>query len=469
MSRRRHFLFALVALLACEGGPMGVEPSADEGDPLMQAGPSNNVTISLNPPYALATAGDTVRFTATVQEGNDTLDVSVGWSVMDTTVAQVDSSGLVTALNGGFAVLVARWGMALAAAAIVADEPVVTFRSGYVSQGVLGGRPFIAGRPVFVQRIMTADRENDWHPTAMVEYASWPGPTTDTFPLTSPVGGIPTGLQWDDYDLVDSTFHTIIPGNSVEPGLHAIFVDWNIHDDNSSGYSADAVDPPPFHLVIVPVIWDSVPDYRILDWTDNLTSDSSRIVGIQDMLPVRPGYPVDVLEPFTTRHDLTTATGWLGLLLEVDSIRAADGQQAYYYGAFVLPRGSPYGGMAWGPYPVSIGQLSSRLITHEIGHNMGLWHAPCGGPSGVDPDYPREDGRIDRWGYSFSSRTLKDPEKFYDVMSYCGPTWISPYHFNKALTYRLEVEATLWDAPADLERPPVIADPVPPQWPDSVK
>ena len=460
MSRRRPFLFALVALLACEGGSVGVEPPADEADPLMQAGLFNNVTISLNPPYALATAGDTVRFTATVQEGSDTLDVSLDWSVMDTTVAQVDSSGLVTALNGGFAVLVVRWGMALAAAAIIADEPVVTFRSGHVSQGVLGGRPFIAGRPVFAQTIITADRENDWHPTAMVEIRSFPGNTSDTVSMTSPVGGIPTGLRWDDYDLVDSTFHAIIPGNSVQPGFQHISVDWNIHDDHSSGYGADAVDPPPFHLVIVPVIWDSLPDHRILEWTEHLTADSSRIVGIQDMLPVRPGYRVSVLEPFNTQQDLTTGSGWIGLILEIDSIRATDGQRAYYYGAFGLPVGSPYGGMAWGPYPVSIGALTNRVITHEIGHNMGLLHAPCGGVSSSDPDFPYQDGRIGRWGYSFQSRTFKNPEQFHDVMSYCGPNWISDYHFNKALAYRLEHEPNWWGAQADMERPPIIADPV---------
>ena len=110
------------------------------------------------------------------------------------------------------------------------------------------------------------------------------------------------------------------------------------------------------------------------------------------MLPVRPGYQVTVLDPFTTRLDLTSYLGWDRLLQGIDSIRIADGRRAYYYGAVGLPQHSPLGGIAWLNRPVSAGALWA--LPHELGHNMGLLHAPCGGPNLVDPEYPYEDGLI---------------------------------------------------------------------------
>ena len=80
----------------------------------------------------------------------------------------------------------------------------------------------------------------------------------------------------------------------------------------------------------------------------------------------------------------------------------------------------------------------------------------------VDPEYPYKNGLIGKGGFDFFwNKTLKDPAEFHDVMSYCFPWWISDYSFNEALTYRLEQESVWW-APgaADLEKPPIIVDPV---------
>lgn len=293
----------------------------------------------------------------------------------------------------------------------------------------------------------------------------------------------PSHVSWlGDTTTVDdplaSTFNVFIPAELVRPwgvgqewmspvrvdlDTEGQVLDW--YEGTTNRYDFQVFDPDTFRLVIVPVLWGSHPDSTILEWTEGLASDSPRIIDIQDMLPVRAGYPVTVLEPHTTEQNLATDAGWSALMLEIDSVRAADGQRAYYYGAFVLPTGSPYGGMAWLGYPVSIGAFFSRIVAHEIGHNMGLLHAPCGGAASVDPDYPFESGLIG-WadGYSFSSKTLMDRDTHYDVMSYCGPNWISTYHFNKALEYRLERESLWWDAAADMKRPPIIVDPAMPEW-----
>ena len=50
------------------------------------------------------------------------------------------------------------------------------------------------------------------------------------------------------------------------------------------------------------------------------------------------------------------------------------------------------------------------------------------------------------------------------MMGYCGGAWISRYHFEKALTHRMEQEPLWWDAEADLGPPEIIADPRLPGW-----
>ena len=174
-----------------------------------------------------------------------------------------------------------------------------------------------------------------------------------------------------------------------------------------------------------------------------------------------PAYSV-ILSPTATFLPPGAATQFTATVLNGTD----DGKRAYYYGAVIPPAGSPYGGVGYVGYPASVGALWA--ITHEIGHNMNLLHAPCGGPRNVDPDYPYEDGHIGQGGFDFVlEQTLKDPAVQYDVMSYCHPRWISDYHFNKALTYRLEQESKWWDADADLKPPRIIVDPMPPGWRDS--
>ena len=77
-------------------------------------------------------------------------------------------------------------------------------------------------------------------------------------------------------------------------------------------------------------------------------------------------------------------------------------------------------------------------MAHELGHNLGLLHAPCGNPGGVDPWFPHPGGRIGAWGFDFERSALVHPI-IPDFMSYCGSgnEWVSDYNFNKTLAYRL--------------------------------
>ena len=89
---------------------------------------------------------------------------------------------------------------------------------------------------------------------------------------------------------------------------------------------------------------------------------------------------------------------------------------------------------------VSVSEPFEDTMSHELGHNFGLEHAPWKETPDPDPYFPNEDGSIGAWGYD---PTQPDGMKmfrptFCDLMGYCGiyAEWISPYNFNKALRFR---------------------------------
>ena len=180
---------------------------------------------------------------------------------------------------------------------------------------------------------------------------------------------------------------------------------------------------------------------------------------------------------------LTSTNDAFQLLAETEVIRVMEGGAGHYMG-MMSGRIRGAGGVAirYGRSAFSTANLVGTLA-HELGHNMGLWHAPCGRVGGVDPAYPQDDGSIGAWGYDFRGGRLVRPED-PDLMSYCPPWWISGYHFTNAMRFRLNDEGgsgaeartasvtslILWGG-SDAEgvpylEPAFVAD-VPPLLPDS--
>jgi hypothetical protein len=76
----------------------------------------------------------------------------------------------------------------------------------------------------------------------------------------------------------------------------------------------------------------------------------------------------------------------------------------------------------------------AAVAAHELGHNWGRNHAPCGGPLGLDNGYPFSDGRIGIYGVNVGSQTLM-PASTSDIMGYCDPKWIGAYTYNAVMSY----------------------------------
>jgi hypothetical protein len=114
-------------------------------------------------------------------------------------------------------------------------------------------------------------------------------------------------------------------------------------------------------------------------------------------------------------------------------------------------RQSNYSGWAVGRWILT--DLNGETIAHEVAHHIGApMHAPCGGPANVDPTYPTygsyPSASIGEVGWDTRSGTTKDPATTYDLMSYCGPKWISPHNYRRTFD-------TLTPLPPETEPPPL--------------
>ena len=70
---------------------------------------------------------------------------------------------------------------------------------------------------------------------------------------------------------------------------------------------------------------------------------------------------------------------------------------------------------------------SATTMAHEVGHNHGRPHAPCGGASGAE-SFPHDGATIGWWGFIFPD-TLIAGNDATDIMGYCRDQWVSDYNY----------------------------------------
>ena len=134
-----------------------------------------------------------------------------------------------------------------------------------------------------------------------------------------------------------------------------------------------------------------------------------------------------------TRGGGGCGNGWGDLLDELSSMRSASGRDDIYLG--LLPTGTPVNRFVGCGRTGVCATFSGSQITvaHEIAHSLKRKHAPCGDPANVDDSYPDYDSypsaSIGEFGVNNETVAVKDPATTFDVMSYCGPKWVSPYTY----------------------------------------
>ncbi len=322
----------------------------------------------------------------------------------------------------------------------------------YFTQGVQrssGDVPLIAGRPALLRVFVTGDRDSYYQP--VVEASFYRNSTlVRTFVMTPETEVLPSEL---DEGRLDVSYDAVIPGSLMRPGTEmAIEVDTEGTVPVDGGerprvpetgwLSVEVQRLPRLDLTVVPVVTSSPNGSAVHDWTEGMTSEGEQLRHARAVLPIGD-MTVAVHEGFMTTADLTTAAGWSKLLGELTFLRVAEGERGYYYGAVSVDERITSRGLGFIGHPVAVGRADPEVLAHELGHNLGLHHAPCGGAIAPDRSFPYTGGSIGVWGYDFHGERLVSASLYRDIMGYCSPSWVSDYHFIKAMDFRLTEESSL--------------------------
>ena len=246
---------------------------------------------------------------------------------------------------------------------------------------------------------------------------------------------------------LDISANAVIPASSIHPGLEMVVeVSPEGKLDNNLGIAARLPETgriaievrpvPAMHLYLIPLLWTDNPDYTIVTQTEGLTANSDLFRLTRDIMPVGD-FDFTLHEPVFTSTETTYGNNFQ-LVREVEAIRVAEGRRGHFVGTYSHSDNVLGGVGTINGFSSIVSELIGGFIAHELGHNMGLGHAPCGPVQ--SSKYPFEDGSIGAWGYDFARESLIDPSS-PDVMGYCfGSEWIGPFHFNRAIVYRSEQE-----------------------------
>ena len=305
--------------------------------------------------------------------------------------------------------------------------------------------PLVAERPALLRVfVFSPDADGERMPEVRATFYR-NGTQVHVVEVEGGTAAIPT--EFDESSLAHSA-NADIPGDILKPGLEMVIeVDPNGSLDPGLGIAkrmpatgrlaVDVREMPDFRVTLVPFLYEPEPDSSILEITAGMASDPEGHPMLQDTRTLLPIGDFDVL-----LHDpvVTSTNNGFELMYETEAIRIMEGRPGYWLAMLApAPRygllGVANGIGSWTSFSIPL----SRTIAHEFGHNMNLWHAPCGGAGGPDPLFPDSYGRIGAWGYDRARGRLLSPYAT-DLMSYCRGGWISDYHVSNSLLHRLEAE-----------------------------
>jgi len=315
-----------------------------------------------------------------------------------------------------------------------------------VVQTYTGTVPLVAGRDAYIRVFARASQSVS--STAQVRVRFYTGATLiHTMLLSNAVMPIVP-----DQASLATSWNGIVLGQFIQPGLKIVAdvdptneVVEGSETDNSFPASGTPLDVdvrqvPTLRLTFVPIIqrFDKAMAGNVSDANkEQFLGDARRMLPLLDI-------DAQVHAPYTTSDslELTSNDGnneWLRVLSEMNTLRVAESSQRNYFGVVKVSYNSGVAGYGYVPGRAAVGwdylPSGRNVAAHELTHNFGRFHAPCGGVGGPDPNYPYAGGTIGVYGYDLSANALRLPSSA-DIMGYCNNPWISDYNYVGAMDWR---------------------------------
>ncbi|CAN5894221.1 hypothetical protein BH23GEM9_BH23GEM9_33220 [soil metagenome] len=441
-------------------------PAADTVTVIVQQVPAH---VSIEPQLAVLAAGDSVHLTAVVRDSGSVAipGQAVTWSSTNAAVVAVAADGWLRAVSAGTATVTAVSTTHASASGITevtvsppAGEINLFIEGMYITQATQtfdGSVPLVAGRDALLRVFVSANGANSAAPAVRVRLYRGAS-LIDTRIIQAPGGSVPLSVN---QGFLAASWNLPLDAGLIQPGLRVLAdvdpenaVDEANEADNSFPATGiplnlDVRVMPPFMVRFVPVIQSAN------GLVGNVTDDNRHTYMnvATDIFPIS-SYDADVRVPYTFNGALpaqySTNDSWSRLLSEMRLLRTAEASDRYYYGVLrpaYTSGGTGFGyigyaaaiGIDWTSGPLSFPPGTTwrnYTAAHEWGHNFNRRHVDCGGPTGVDPNYPYANGRIGAHGYNAATGQLKLPADNADALSYCFPPWISDYTYREVLNFR---------------------------------
>jgi trimeric autotransporter adhesin len=206
--------------------------------------------------------------------------------------------------------------------------------------------------------------------------------------------------------------------------------------------------PTRLEIVLVPVVSGSFTP-TVPTTTAVLDELTRRFPIPRDRIAVttRPSYVLTSVTNGVGDADTAASSAeWSAALSELRQLRDSEnpGNTYRYYFGFVRRSAGGVAGIGYVPGRTALGWDSAsgwmRTMSHELGHNFGRPHAPCGGATGADTNWPAE-----YTGGSLGPQPLVDsvpaaldvvsPLGQTDIMGYCSGSWFSDYNYRLMQTH----------------------------------
>lgn len=420
------------------GGSLAVNISG------LPSGNAAGVTVTGPGGYNRAvTASETLTGLAAGTYAVAAQSVSAGCSVYDpspTSQTAAVSDGGSASADVSYASSSAAGGLNLCIQGMYLTQSVQTFT---------GGVPLVKDKNGLLRVFVVANQLNAVAPTVRVRFYSG-GTLIQTSTISAPSVTTP---QAPNEGSLNSSWNLSVPGSLIQPNL-SILADVDPSNSIAEANEADNSFPGSGTPAPLDVRTTSTFNVRLVPVRQSANGSVGNVTTAnkdQYIAQTLKMHPVSSISSDVRATAYTTTTksaitadnsnnAWTTILNELNALRVSEGGSLYYYGVVHTSYSSGVAGIGYVGLPTAIGwdnlPSASEVAAHEWGHNWGRQHAPCGGASNPDGNFPYSGGYIGVYGYDVGAGQLKPPSTSHDLMGYCDNEWISDYTYTGVLNYR---------------------------------